>query len=36
LLAVSRRGEWENCLLFFLKGVSSQSLDVITRIEQLG
>jgi Fic family protein len=36
LLAVSQRGEWENWLLFFLKGVSSQSLDAITRIERLG
>lgn len=36
LLAVSRHGEWENWLLFFLKGVSSQSLDAITRIERLG
>jgi Fic family protein len=36
LLAVSQRGEWENWLLFFLKGVSSQSLNAITRIENLG
>jgi len=36
LLAVSQRGEWENWLLFFLRGVSSQSLDAITRIERLG
>ena len=36
LLAVSQRGEWEKWLLFFLKGVSSQSLDAITRIERLG
>lgn len=36
LLAVSQRGEWENWLLFFLKGVSSQSLDAITRVERLG
>lgn len=36
LLAVSQRGDWENWLLFFLKGVSSQSLDAITRIERLG
>ncbi len=35
LLAVSQRGEWENWLLFFLKGISSQSLDAITRIERL-
>jgi Fic family protein len=36
LLAVSQRGEWENWLLFFLKGISSQSSDAITRIEHLG
>ena len=36
LLAISRRGEWENWLIFFLKGVSSQSLEAITRIERLG
>jgi Fic family protein len=36
LLAVSQRGEWEHWLLFFFKGVSSQSLDAITRIERLG
>ena len=36
LLAVSRGGEWENWLLFFLKGVSSQSVDAILRIERLG
>jgi Fic family protein len=36
LLAVSQRGEWESWLLFFLKGISSQSLDAITRIERLG
>ena len=36
LLAVSQRGEWEKWLLFFFKGVSSQSLDAITRIERLG
>ncbi len=35
LLAVSQRGEWENWLLFFLKGISSQSQDAITRIERL-
>jgi len=35
LLAISRRGEWEKWLLFFLKGISSQSLDAITRIERL-
>jgi Fic family protein len=36
LLGVSQRGEWENWLLFFLKGISSQSSDAITRIERLG
>jgi Fic family protein len=36
LLMVSRGGDWENWLLFFLKGISSQSLDAITRIERLG
>jgi Fic family protein len=36
LLAVSQRGEWENWLLFFLQGVSNQSLDAIIRIERLG
>jgi len=36
LLAVSQRGEWESWLLFFLKGISSQALDAITRIERLG
>jgi Fic family protein len=33
---VDRRGEWEKWLLFFLKGISSQSQDAITRIERLG
>jgi Fic family protein len=36
LLAVSQRGAWENWLLFFLRGISSQSLDSIDRIERLG
>lgn len=36
LLAVSQRGEWEKWLLFFFKGVISQSLDAINRIERLG
>ena len=36
LLAVSRGGEWENWLLYFLKAISSQSVDAITRIERLG
>lgn len=36
LLAVSQRGEWEKWLLFFLRGISSQSLDAIDCIERLG
>lgn len=36
LLAVSRGGEWESWLLFFLQGISSQSVDAIARIERLG
>ena len=36
LLAISRGGEWENWLLFFFRGVSSQSSDAISRIERLG
>ena len=36
LLAVSQGGEWENWLIFFLKGISSQSQDAIHRIERLG
>jgi Fic family protein len=36
LLAVSQHGAWENWLLFFLKAISSQSVDAITRIERLG
>jgi Fic family protein len=35
LLAVSQHGEWENWLLFFLKAISSQSLDAMVRIERL-
>jgi Fic family protein len=35
LLAVSQRGEWENWLLFFLKGISSQSQDAMARVEHL-
>jgi len=35
LLAVSQRGEWENWLLFFLKGISSQSQEAISMIERL-
>jgi Fic family protein len=36
LLAVSQRGNWEAWLRFFLRGVSTQSRDSITRMEQLG
>jgi Fic family protein len=36
LLAVSQGGEWENWLIFFLRGISSQSQDAINRIERLG
>ncbi len=36
LLAISQRGEWENWLIYFLKGISSQSQDAIYRIERLG
>ncbi len=35
LLAVSRQGEWEEWLHFFLMGVSIQSQDVMKRISQL-
>jgi len=36
LLAVSQRGDWEAWLRFFLRGVSAQSRDSITRMERLG
>jgi len=36
LLAVSQRGNWEAWLRFFLRGVSAQSRDSITRMERLG
>jgi Fic family protein len=36
LLAVSQTGAWENWLLFFLNGVSSQSQEAIRMIERLG
>lgn len=36
LLAISQRGEWNNWLTFFLRGVSSQSLDAVNKIERLG
>lgn len=35
LLKVSQRGDWENWLQFFLQGVSTQSLDMIKRLELL-
>jgi Fic family protein len=36
LLAVSQHGNWEAWLRFFLRGVSAQSTDSLTRMEQLG
>ena len=36
LLAVSQRGNWEAWLRFFFRGVSAQSKDSLTRMEQLG
>lgn len=36
LLAVSQHGNWEKWLRFFLRGVSSQSIDATRRIERLG
>jgi Fic family protein len=36
LLAVSQYGNWETWLRFFLRGVSAQSKDSITRMERLG
>jgi Fic family protein len=36
LLAVSQLGDWERWLRFFLRGVSSQSMDATRRIECLG
>lgn len=35
LLAVSRKGDWINWLIFFLRGVSDQSRDAIDRITRL-
>lgn len=35
LLAVSQQGAWEVWLLFFLRGVSEQARDSVTRMEQL-
>jgi Fic family protein len=36
LLSVSQNGNWEAWLRFFLRGVSAQSKDSITRMEHLG
>jgi Fic family protein len=36
LLAISQGGDWKSWLIFFLKGISSQSQDAINRIERLG
>jgi Fic family protein len=36
LLIVSQRGDWEAWLRFFLRGVSAQSKDSVTRMEHLG
>ena len=35
LLAVSRRGEWEAWLRFFLRGVSAQARDSLVRMQRL-
>lgn len=35
LLAVSQRGDWENWLSFFLKGIRDQSADAVLCIERL-
>lgn len=35
LMTVSREGNWETWLTFFLQGIATQSLDAIRRIEQL-
>ena len=35
LLAVSQRGDWETWLLFFLRGVSEQARDAVSRVERL-
>lgn len=36
LLGVSRRGDWQAWLTFFLRGVVSQARDAVRRIERLG
>ncbi len=35
LLAVSQRGEWEDWLMFFLKGVSQQARESLSRVDRL-
>ncbi|MCG2788108.1 MAG: Fic family protein [Anaerolineae bacterium] len=35
LLAVSQHGDWESWLRFFLRGVSAQAKDSVTRMERL-
>jgi len=35
LLNVSQKGAWEAWLVFFLRGVTSQSLDAVNRIQRL-
>lgn len=35
-LAVTRRGDWEGWLLYFLRGVERQAKDVVARIRHLG
>jgi Fic family protein len=35
LLAVSQRGEWDTWLRFFIRGVSAQAQDSLTRMERL-
>lgn len=36
LLAVTRRGDWEGWLLYFLHGVERQAKDVVARIRRIG
>lgn len=36
LLAVTRRGDWEGWLLYFLRGVDRQAKDVVARIRHIG
>lgn len=35
LLAISQRGNWEEWLVFFLRGISTQAKDSIVRLERL-